>query len=79
MKAADFETISIDRDHLRFEQDMLALLEKVKRRDMNSQLLAISDGGYEDGKRRLERDVAAGVQRARTDHLCLITIRGDRN
>jgi SAM-dependent methyltransferase len=79
MKAAGFEATSVDRDHLRYEQDMLGLLEKVKRRDMNSQLLTISDAAYEDGLRRLERDVAAGTQRVRTDHLCLITIRGDRS
>jgi ubiquinone/menaquinone biosynthesis C-methylase UbiE len=79
MKAVGFETVAAVCQHLRLEQDMRALLEKARRRDMNSQLLAISDRAYEDGLRRLERDVAAGAQRVRADHLCLVTIRGDRN
>ena len=54
-------------------------VQRPGRRDTNSQLQAISDRAYEDGLRRLERDVAAGAQRVRADHLCLVTIRGDRN
>jgi hypothetical protein len=56
-----------------------AWLDTVRRRDTNSQLMAISDCGYDAGVRRLESELAdADAPKARTDHLCLITIRGDK-
>ena len=54
-------------------------IDVVRRRDTCSQLLAISDVAYEAGLRRLEREleqVTAPQQRA--DHLCLLTIRGEK-
>jgi hypothetical protein len=46
---------------------------------LNSQLLAISDRAYEEGIARLERQLAyGGAPQVRTDHLCLLTIRGDK-
>jgi hypothetical protein len=44
-----------------------------------SQLQAIPDAAYEAGLGRLARELAdADGQRARADHLCLITIRGEK-
>jgi Major Facilitator Superfamily len=41
--------------------------------------LAISDTAYEGGIRRLEREMAdKSAPQVRADHLCLLTIRGDR-
>src|SRR5712671_275256 len=65
-------------EHIWFEQDLRVWLDMVRRRDLNSQLLAISDRSYEEGIARLERQLAyGGGAQARTDHLCLLTIRGD--
>jgi hypothetical protein len=51
----------------------------VRRRDICSQLQVISDEAYAAGIQRLKKDVAdAGQSATRQDHLCLITIRGDR-
>jgi hypothetical protein len=51
----------------------------VRRRDLNSQLMAISDRAYEDGIARLERQLAdGGATQVRTDHICLLTIRADK-
>jgi SAM-dependent methyltransferase len=79
MEKIGFAALTIEHEHLRFEQDMRVWLDTVRRRDTNSQLLAISDRAYEAGLRRLERELADdGARKVRTDHLCLITIRGDR-
>lgn len=79
MEAIGFSAVAVELEHLRFEQDLRVWLATVRRRDTNSQLMAISDRAYEDGIRRLECEVARGdVAQIRADHLCLITIRGDR-
>ena len=40
---------------------------------------SISDRAYEEGIARLERQLAyGGAAQVRTDHLCLLTIRGDK-
>jgi hypothetical protein len=66
-------------EHIRFEQDLRVWLDMVRRRDLNSQLLAISDRAYEEGIARLERQLAnGGAAQVRTDHICLLTIRGDK-
>ena len=79
MEAIGFAAVTFELEHLRFEQDLRVWLETVRRRDTNSQLMAISDHAYEAGIHRLEREVAdADKPRVRADHLCLITIRGDK-
>jgi hypothetical protein len=78
MQATGFVAISVEPEHVRFEQDLRVWLDMVRRRDLNSQLMAISDAAYEAGLRRLEREVAEAAPRVRADHLCLLTIRGDR-
>ena len=72
-------TVTVELEHLRFEQDLRVWLDTVRRRDTNSQLMAISDRAYAAGIHRLERELAdANEPRVRADHLCLITIRGDK-
>jgi ubiquinone/menaquinone biosynthesis C-methylase UbiE len=79
METAGFASVLIEHQHLRFEHDLAALLDGVRRRDTNSQLMAISDAAYRDGLRRIERDLgAAGARRGRADHLCFATVRGDK-
>jgi ubiquinone/menaquinone biosynthesis C-methylase UbiE len=77
MKTVGFANSEVELEHLRFDQDMRAWLDMVRRRDTNSQLMAISDRGYEAGIRRLESELAsADHPKIRADHLCLATFRG---
>jgi ubiquinone/menaquinone biosynthesis C-methylase UbiE len=74
-----FTAVSTEYQHLHFEQDLPQWLETVRRRDTCSQLLAITDTAYEAGLRRLERELQQGTTpQRRADHLCLLTIRGDK-
>lgn len=80
MEKAGFGAVAVEMQHLRFEQDLRAWFDEVRRRYTCSQLLAISDAAYEAGLHRLARDLAASrgpVSRA--NHLCLVTIRGERH
>ena len=78
MQAAGFVGVAAAFEHLRFEQDLAAWLDTVRRRDTCSQLQAISDAAYRAGIARLERDIAdPTTPRSRSDHLCLVTIRGE--
>jgi SAM-dependent methyltransferase len=79
MEGAGFTAVAVDYEHLHLEQDLSAWLEIVRRRDTCSQLQAISDLAYEAGLSRLERELAdPNGPRSRSDHLCLITIRGEK-
>jgi SAM-dependent methyltransferase len=79
MEGAGFTKVSSDYDHLHFDQDLAAWLEVVRRRDTCSQLQAIPDAAYQTGLHRLERELAdRGRAQSRADHLCLITIRGEK-
>jgi ubiquinone/menaquinone biosynthesis C-methylase UbiE len=79
MEAIGFSPVTVALEHRRFGQDLQGWLDMVRRRDLNSQLLAISDAAYAAGIRRLEREVSCGgTPQVRADHLCLLTIRGDR-
>lgn len=49
MEAAGFVAVTVERQHLCYEQDVQVWLETVRRRDTCSQLLAISDVAYEAG------------------------------
>ncbi len=79
MEGAGFTAVTADYEHLRREQNLSAIIEIVRRRDTCSQLLAIPDDAYEAGVRRLERKLADGsAPQLCADHLCLLTIRGDK-
>jgi hypothetical protein len=43
MEATGFAAVTVEREHLRFEQDLRVWLDAVRRRDTNSQLMAISE------------------------------------
>lgn len=78
MVVAGFAAITLDYEHVNFEQDLSTWLEIVRRRDTCSQLQAISDAAYQEGVKRLEHDIAdPKIPRSRKNHLCLVTIRGD--
>ena len=74
-----FDRVAIERRHVRFRQDMRHWDDEVRRRGTCSQLLAIPDAAYEAGLQRLSADLtAAGGPLLRDNHLCLVTIRGDK-
>ena len=79
LNKAGFVAVAVEREHLRFEQDLRAWFDEVRRRATCSQLLAISDPAYEAGLRRLTEELAA--ERGpllRKNHICLVTIRGGK-
>ena len=69
----------MERRHLHFEHDLAELLAAVQHRERNSQLLSLSAIAYEAGLRRIERDLDnPQTPQVRADHLCFVTVRGDR-
>lgn len=77
MKNAGFVRLAIDRQHIRYEQDMRAWFDEVRTRGTCSQLLAIPDAAYEAGLDRLTRDLAShGDPFTRQNHVCLVTVKG---
>jgi ubiquinone/menaquinone biosynthesis C-methylase UbiE len=79
MTAAGFARATVVRRHLHFERNLLELSRAVRLRHSNSQLMAISDAAYATGLRRLEREFSASrATGALADHLCFVTIRGDK-
>jgi ubiquinone/menaquinone biosynthesis C-methylase UbiE len=79
MEGTGFTALTVEFEHIRFVQNLSVWIEIVRRRDICSQLLAIPDAAYEAGVRRLEGEsTEGGAPRLRADHLCLLTIRGDK-
>ncbi|HTZ35331.1 MAG TPA: methyltransferase domain-containing protein [Stellaceae bacterium] len=79
MAAAGFAGIAIERRHLHGERDLAELLAAVRWRERNSQLLSLSDAAYKAGLRRIERDLADPQgPKVRADHMCFVTLRGDK-
>jgi hypothetical protein len=79
MHSAGFADVTIEPQHLRSDRDLAALLAQVRQRGNNSQLLTLSDPAYDAGLRRLERELRdPRAAHTRPDHLCFITIRGDK-
>ena len=79
MNASGFGAITVEREHLNFEQDLRVWFDTVRRRDTCSQLLAITDTAYQAGLSRLTRELAdQSDPLLRHDHLCLVTIRGEK-
>ena len=79
MEGIGFTMVTTEHEHLHFEQELREWIEVVRRRDTCSQLMAISDAAYEAGLRRLERELEQGTApQKRADHLCLLTIRGEK-
>jgi SAM-dependent methyltransferase len=79
METTGFVAVTATQQHLRFEQNLGDWLAVVERRDTCSQLMAISDAAYAAGLRQLEQELAdRGVPSMRLDHLCLVTIRGEK-
>lgn len=79
MEGIGFTSVTMEQEHLHFEQDLSTWIKVVQRRDTCSQLLAISDAAYEAGLRRLARELEEGAApRQRADHLCLLIIRGEK-
>jgi ubiquinone/menaquinone biosynthesis C-methylase UbiE len=79
MQANGFLPVTVERRQIHYEQNMREWLEVLRRRDTCSQLMTISDEAYSAGLRRLEEEVAdvSGAP-MRAEHLCLVTIRGEK-
>ena len=55
------------------------MLETVRRRDACSQLLTIDDAAFGAGIDRLEQELAGkSAPLIRADHICFVTIRGEK-
>ena len=79
MEGSGFTAVTVVYEHRRSEQNLSTWIDIVRRRHICSQLLAISDAAYEAGVRRLEHELADGsAPLARADHLCFVTIRGEK-
>jgi ubiquinone/menaquinone biosynthesis C-methylase UbiE len=79
MEATGFVAVTVERQHLHYEQNVRVWLDTVRRRDTCSQLLTIPDAAYEAGVRRLEHELADGsTPPVRADHVCFVTIRGEK-
>jgi SAM-dependent methyltransferase len=79
MEAIGFVAVAVERQHRRYEQNLRVWRETVRRRDTCSQLLTLPDAAYEAGVWRLEQEIAEGhAPLVRTDHVCIVTIRGEK-
>lgn len=78
-RAAGFGAVATAHDHIRADRDLAEFLEGLRRRDRNSQLLTLSDAGYEAGLARIAREIRdPGAPKMRSDHLCFVTISADK-
>lgn len=80
MEGAGFAPVAIKLEHLRFDVNLTEWLQIVRdRRDSCSQLQAIPDEAYAAGIHQLEEEIAgAAGSTVHADHLCMVTIRGDK-
>jgi hypothetical protein len=79
MKATGFAGVEVARRHLHRERGLAELLSAVRFRERNSQLLSLSDAAYAAGLRRIERDLDdPRTPNMRVEHLCFVTVRGNR-
>jgi ubiquinone/menaquinone biosynthesis C-methylase UbiE len=79
METIGFSGISANRHHRRSERDLAVLFDEVRQRHSNSQLMVASDAAYEAGVRRIEQEIDdPSAPRTRADHLCFVTVRGDK-
>jgi SAM-dependent methyltransferase len=79
MTATGFAGVEVARRHVHRERDLAELLSAVRFRERNSQLLSLSDSAYAAGLRRIERDLDdPQTPKMCAEHLCFLTMRGDR-
>jgi ubiquinone/menaquinone biosynthesis C-methylase UbiE len=79
MEAICFAAAAVEYEHIHFEQNLSDWLDHVRHRYTCSQLQTIADTDYAAGVRRLQSEVADATKpRVRADHLCLVTIRGEK-
>jgi hypothetical protein len=57
MQDTGFITVTADRQHIHYQQNLRLWLDIVRRRDTCSQLMAIPDEAYTAGLRRLEQEL----------------------
>jgi len=73
MEAIGFVAVTVERQCLRYQQNLRVWLDTIRCRDTRSQLLAIPDAAYKARVRRLERELAdRSAPMVRMDHLCFV-------
>jgi len=79
MEHCGFHNVQMALVHHCYTQDLRAFLATVRRRDTCSQLIALSDEDYEAGVRRLKGEVQGATGPChRPDHVCMMTIHGEK-
>ena len=79
MREEGFQAVQVELGHFHHEQDMRVFLDRVHRRDICSQLIAISDEAYTAGVAQLGQELLMAPESyMQPDHACVLTIRGDR-
>jgi SAM-dependent methyltransferase len=78
LRGAGFGPITVTRTDRSQTEDLAAFLAHVGRRHVASQLMAISDGSYEDGLRRVRGDAAGGLV-AVPSQFVILTIAADKS
>jgi ubiquinone/menaquinone biosynthesis C-methylase UbiE len=79
MRSAGFEAVAAMQNHIRFDHDLVNFLKNARRRENNSALITLSDAAYAAGLSAIERDINdPDVPSVRADHLCFLTVRGDK-
>lgn len=79
MERCGFQGVQSALVHHRSLQDLRAFLVTVRRRDTCSQLVNLPESAYEAGIRQLEGEVREATgPRQRPDHVCVLTMRGEK-
>jgi ubiquinone/menaquinone biosynthesis C-methylase UbiE len=79
MREVGFASVDVEYEHTRSERKLVEWLPRASRRDICSQLLAISDECFLAGIRRLKAELAdPAAPKTRVDHYCRVTIRADK-
>lgn len=77
MEQTGFQRISVNVEHFRYETTLKDFTAGVRRRDICSQLMTISDADYQNGLENLDREVAAkGEGAILSVHGCLVKMVG---
>jgi ubiquinone/menaquinone biosynthesis C-methylase UbiE len=79
MSATGFAGVEVQRRHVYRERELAELLSAMRFRERNSQLLSLSDVACAAGRRRIKHDLDdPQTPKMRAEHLCFVTVRGDR-
>jgi hypothetical protein len=79
MGTAGFSAVTAEYTHIRSKRNLADWLARVRQRHICSQLQTISDADYQAGIDRLQREIGdPTAPHTRPDHICLVTVLGDK-